>query len=65
MDFSLIPDTGPPRCIRMVEPHELPDHRTLFLLDRVTNVLHINNHLYVQLENTKQHLLLRTQVITG
>jgi hypothetical protein len=64
MSFSLVPDTGPPRILRFVQSAQMPSDSTLFMLDRSTNVLMINNHLYDQLDVAAQHRIVRTQLPT-
>jgi len=64
MDFALVPDEGPPRILRFVPPARMPSDTTLFVLDRNTNVLLINNHLFDQLDANQRHRLVRTQLTT-
>jgi hypothetical protein len=54
MDFAMVPDWGPPRLLRFVPPERMPSDLTLAVLDRITNVLLINNHLYDQLDRAAQ-----------
>jgi hypothetical protein len=61
MSCPLVPDKGPPRILRFVSPEAMPSARTLFVLDRATNVLTINNHLFAQLSSSNRRMVERTQ----
>lgn len=61
MSFALVPDDGPHRVVRFVDQDKMPDDRTIAILDRNTNVLLIERHLFEQLSPAQQSELVKTQ----
>lgn len=61
MSFALVPDDGPHRVVRFVTGEVMPSDRTIALLDRNTNVLLIERHLFEQLSPTQQSEIVKTQ----
>lgn len=62
MSFALVPDDGPHRVVRFVDGEKMPSDRTIALLDRNTNVLLIERHLFEQLSPAQQSELVKTQM---
>lgn len=59
-DFALVPDHGPPRLIRMVQPDDMPSNDCLCALNRKQNLLLVNIHLFEQLDQSTQNSVIKT-----
>ena len=61
LDFTLNPDTGPPRLVRFISQMSMPSDDTIATLDAKNNVLLVCDELYQQLSHDDRGRILTTR----
>jgi hypothetical protein len=57
---NVLPDGGPPRLFRFVEPGTLPSTSLIATLDKTHNVLSIDREKFQQLSDLQRQIVLTT-----